>query len=172
MNRLMKYVFTKREKFLLVVLVVLALGAVWYCGIYAPLEARIRAADTTDLEDEISLEQIKAQKLQAMQAEIDENKAAGLPELQTYNYFKNEVEELNQIFSTATDFNFSFSEPVADGNTVRRDVSVSFGAKNYEQLLQDNDPRCQRRVRKQGDCCSVGKHRGRTGDGIVLHDGV
>lgn len=135
MNRLMKYVFTKREKFLLVVLVVLALGAVWYCGIYAPLEARIRAADTTDLEDEISLEQIKAQKLQAMQAEIDENKAAGLPELQTYNYFKNEVEELNQIFSTATDFNFSFSEPVADGNTVRRDVSVSFGAKNYDAAI-------------------------------------
>ena len=94
--------------------------------IYAPLEARIRAADTTDLEDEISLEQIKAQKLQAMQAEIDENKAAGLPELQTYNYFKNEVEELNQIFSTATDFNFSFSEPVVDGNTVRRDVSGEF----------------------------------------------
>lgn len=108
MNRLMKYVFTKREKFLLVVFVVLALGAVWYCGIYAPLEARIHAADTTDLEDEISLEQIKAQKLQVMQAEIDENKAAGLPELQTYNYFKNEVEELNQIFSTATDFNLAF----------------------------------------------------------------
>ena len=62
MNRLMKYVFTKREKFLLVVLVVLALGAVWYCGIYAPLEARIRAADTTDLEDEISLEQIKPER--------------------------------------------------------------------------------------------------------------
>lgn len=70
-----------------------------------------------------------------MQAEIDENKAAGLPELQTYNYFKNEVEELNQIFSTATDFNFSFSEPVADGNTVRRDVSVSFGAKNYDAAI-------------------------------------
>ena len=70
MNRLMKYVFTKREKFLLVVLVVLALGAVWYCGIYAPLEARIRAADTTDLEDEISLEQIKAQ---IISGELKEN---------------------------------------------------------------------------------------------------
>lgn len=132
MKSILKYVFTKREKLLLVIAALLALAGIWYCSIYQPVRMRIEAADTGDLENEIAAEQLKAQKLQMMREEIEANKEAGLARLQTYNYFKKEVEELNIIFASAAEFQFDFSEPAIDGNTVRRDMSVSFGAKSYD----------------------------------------
>lgn len=70
----MQYVLTRTQKLALVLLALLVLLAGWYVGIYTPIQDRIRAADTAGLEDEIALEQMKASKIKAMQAEIDENR--------------------------------------------------------------------------------------------------
>lgn len=132
MRSIFGYTLTKREKFLLAALVVCMLGVVWYLGIYRPIQQRIEAADTTELEDEMAMEQIKASKIQSMQQEIAANKEAGLPEVPTYNMFKEEVAELNRVFANALDFSFQFTEPEADGTTVRRNIAVSFEAQNFD----------------------------------------
>lgn len=95
MRSLMQYVLTRTQKLALVILALLVLLAGWYVGIYTPIQDRIRAADTAGLEDEIALEQMKASKIKAMQAEIDENRASGAPVVPSYNNFKQELEQLN-----------------------------------------------------------------------------
>ena len=57
----------KKEKAAIVVLLLLILLTGWYVGIYSPIQERIEAADTTDLEDAIAMEQVKSSKDQSMQ---------------------------------------------------------------------------------------------------------
>ena len=94
----MQYVLTRTQKLALVLLALLVLLAGWYVGIYTPIKDRIRVADTAGLEDEIALEQMKASKIKAMQAEIDENRASGAPVVPSYNNFKHDLEELNEVY--------------------------------------------------------------------------
>ncbi len=136
MKSLMSYVLTKKEKAALVVLLVLALLVGWYVGIYSPIQERIEAADTTDLEDEMALEQVKAAKIKSMQKEIQENKDAGAPVVPSYNNFKEELEELNRIHGQAYDFDFTFNEPEVNGSNIRRSISVTCSAENYDAAVE------------------------------------
>lgn len=136
MKSILSYVLTRREKIALLVIVLLALLAGWYIGIYTPIQNRITEADTTDLESQMELEQMKSARIKSMQTEIDENKAAGAPIVPTYNNFKQELDELNQVYGHAYDFDFAFSEPQWDGQTVRRDISVSCRAENYDGAVE------------------------------------
>lgn len=104
MKSLMSYVLTKKEKAAIVVLLLLILLTGWYVGIYSPIQERIEAADTTDLEDAIAMEQVKSARIKSMQAEIQENKDADAPVVPSYNNFKEELEELNRIHGQAYDF--------------------------------------------------------------------
>lgn len=136
MKSILSYVLTRTEKIALLVIVLLALLAGWYVGIYTPIQKRIAAADTTELEAEMQMEQMKAGKIKAMQAEIDANKAIGAPIVPTYNNFKQELDELNQVYGHAYDFDFAFNEPQWDGQTVRRDISVSCQAESYDGAVE------------------------------------
>lgn len=132
MRSILKHVLTKKEKVALVVLILACFAATWYFGIYRPLHERILAADTTELEDEISIEEIKAAKIQKMKKEIEENKEAEISVIPTYNCLKEEIAELNRIFSKATDFDFQISDPEQDGDLVRRNIAVTFNAKSFQ----------------------------------------
>lgn len=88
MKSLMSYVLTKKEKAAIVVLLLLILLTGWYVGIYSPIQERIEAADTTDLEDAIAMEQVKSARIKSMQAEIQENKDADAPVVPSYNILK------------------------------------------------------------------------------------
>ena len=132
----MQYVLTRTQKLALVLLALLVLLAGWYVGIYTPIQDRIRAADTAGLEDEIALEQMKASKIKAMQAEIDENRASGAPVVPSYNNFKQELEQLNEVYGRAYAFSFTFSEPEVDGTGVRRNIAVYCEAENYDAAAE------------------------------------
>ena len=141
MKTIMSYVLTKSQKLALLLLVLLAALAVWYVGIYTPIQDRIAAADTADLEDQMAMEQMRASKIKSMQAEIDENVNAGAPVVPSYNNFKKELDELNATFGQAYEFDFSFSEPQQDGSGaqgigVRRDISVTCQAENYDAAVE------------------------------------
>ena len=66
MKSILSYVLTRTEKIALLVIALLALLAGWYVGIYTPIQKRIAAADTTELEAEMQLEQMKAGRIKAM----------------------------------------------------------------------------------------------------------
>ena len=67
---------------------------------------------------------MKASKIKAMQAEIDENRASGAPVVPSYNNFKQELEQLNEVYGRAYEFSFTFSEPEVDGTGVRRNIAA------------------------------------------------
>lgn len=136
MKSLMSYVLTKKEKAAIVVLLLLILLTGWYVGIYSPIQERIEAADTTDLEDAIAMEQVKSARIKSMQVEIQENKDADAPVVPSYNNFKEELEELNRIHGQAYDFLFTFNEPEVNGTNIRRSVTVNCSAEDYDAAVE------------------------------------
>ena len=99
-------------------------------------EERIEAADTTDLEDAIAMEQVKSARIKSMQAEIQENKDADAPVVPSYNNFKEELEELNRIHGQTYDFLFTFNEPEVNGTNIRRSVTVNCSAEDYDAAVE------------------------------------
>ena len=114
MNSLGKYVLTKTQKIVLLVVVFALIAGGYYAGFYLPVQRRIEAADTAELDAQIQLEQMKAMQIRQMEEEIEENKASNAPMVPAYNHFKTETEELNRIFANAYDFTFQYSEPQVD----------------------------------------------------------
>ena len=128
MNSLGKYVLTKTQKIVLLVVVFALIAGGYYAGFYLPVQRRIEAADTAELDAQIQLEQMKAMQIRQMVEEIEENKASNAPMVPAYNHFKTETEELNRIFANAYDFTFQYSEPQVDGMEIRRAMNISFTA--------------------------------------------
>ena len=139
MNSLGKYVLTKTQKIVLLVVVFALIAGGYYAGFYLPVQRRIEAADTAELDAQIQLEQMKAMQIRQMEEEIEENKASNAPMVPAYNHFKTETEELNRIFANAYDFTFQYSEPQVDGMEIRRAMNISFTADSFDHIQDDKD---------------------------------
>ena len=124
--------FTKREKVLLLVLVMILLGLVYYRFVRLPVQERIAAADTTVLEQQMEMEQQKSAIIQQMQEDIENGQKEDTGIVASYDNLKAESAALNTIFAQATSFNFSFEQPVATDDAVRRTINISFTATNYQ----------------------------------------
>ena len=135
MNSLGKYVLTKTQKIVLLVVVFAMIAGGYYAGFYLPVQRRIEAADTAELDAQIQLEQMKAMQIRQMEEEIEENKASNEPMVPAYNHFKTETEELNRIFANAYDFTFQYSEPQVDGMEIRRAMNISFTADSFDHAV-------------------------------------
>lgn len=72
MNSLGKYVLTKTQKIVLLVVVFALIAGGYYAGFYLPVQRRIEAADTAELDAQIQLEQMKAMQIRQMEEEIEE----------------------------------------------------------------------------------------------------
>ena len=127
MNSLGKYVLTKTQKIVLLVVVFALIAGGYYAGFYLPVQRRIEAADTAELDAQIQIRQ--------MEEEIEENKASNAPMVPAYNHFKTETEELNRIFANAYDFTFQYSEPQVDGMEIRRAMNISFTADSFDHAV-------------------------------------
>ena len=135
MNSLGKYVLTKTQKIVLLVVVFALIAGGYYAGFYLPVQRRIEAADTAELDAQIQLEQMKAMQIRQMEEEIEENKTSNAPMVPAYNHFKTETEELNRIFANAYDFTFQYSEPQVDGMEIRRAMNISFTADSFDHAV-------------------------------------
>ncbi len=124
--------FTKREKILLVVMCALLLGILYFQFVYKPAKASIKKYDIEKLQDELVTEQQKATKIKKMKSEMASNKTDNVGEIASYNNLTNEISALNDIFAAADTFNLNFSEPVKDGQAVRRNIDISFTAGSYK----------------------------------------
>ena len=140
MHEILKRPFRKRELFLLLVLIVLLLGLLYYCFIHQPVERRILAADTAEIENSILTEQQKQQRIRSMQQEMTESGGESGSYVPTYNNFNEEANLLNAIFGSAASYHFTYHEPEAEDDVVRRSIDISFTAGSYaevhEMLLQ------------------------------------
>ena len=133
MHEILKRPFKKRELFLLLVLIVLLLGLLYYCFIHQPVERRIRAADTSDIEVSILSEQQKQQRIRSMQQEMEQSGGDSGSSVPTYNNFNEEANLLNQIFGSTASYQFTYHEPEAEDDVVRRQIDISFTACSYAE---------------------------------------
>lgn len=133
----MNYEFNKREIALILVLVAVLMGLMYYQFIYCDIQDKKAKYDTTDIDNEVMIEQSKLMKINSMEAEIAANtdsseQDASTGYVETYDNLKAEINLLNDIFADAATFNLSFEQATAVDDAVRRNISVTFTASSYK----------------------------------------
>ena len=132
----LNYAFSKREIVLILALVLVLVGLLYYRFAYLGISGQKDQYNTADLEAQIQMEQLQLIQWQKMQDEIIEVGKVSTSSLETYDNQKQEINLLNDIFKPVIRYNFSFEKPVATGDTVRRNVKVSFTTIDYNSALE------------------------------------
>lgn len=129
---------TGREKVMLLFLVVLLVGVVYYMGFYQPTQNEIASIrqQISEADAQIAASSAKIASINAMQAELDEifsRPEDEITEIAPYDNVTGVMAELNGILAAASEYNLSFQEPsVQDDGTVRRVITMSFSSDTYE----------------------------------------
>ena len=128
--------FTAREAWLLLLLSVMLLALFYYLALYRPVNLEVErcAALQVPVEEDLELQMMKATRKKKMVDELENAPEKQQGELLPYNNIKNEITDLYEALSPAATYNLSFSEAVASGNIVRRDISISFQTENYQKM--------------------------------------
>jgi hypothetical protein len=125
----------KKELILIGILAVVALGAAYYFLFFSPLQSQIASYSTTQLEQEIEQEKVKAEEKARMLETIAKLEDTDRGELATYNNLYNEISTVGDIFGGKSEnITVKWSTPTLTGSTVRRDASISFNTTNYNYL--------------------------------------
>lgn len=128
--------FTAREAWLLLLLSVMLLALFYYLALYRPVNLEVErcAALQVPVEEDLELQMMKAARKKKMVDELENAPEKQQGELLPYNNIKNEITDLYEALSPAATYNLSFSEAVASGNIVRRNISISFQADTYQKV--------------------------------------
>ena len=142
--------FSAREKALLIVLVIIILGAVYYLTVFQPVSDSLTRAnlDKQSLQDEIIIAEARADQISNMQTERAEMEASGrvLGQMPSYNAGKKEIDFLNDTLSSETaDYYVGFTQLTREGNQIRRNFTLNFTASNYEvaKKIIESMERCE-----------------------------
>ena len=134
---MLQYEFSKREKALIVVFVVILLALLWYRLIYVgtadqigSLESQIEAVQT---ETEVSL--TRAEQLNNMRATIEQQKAAGVQkaELPQYDNTTQLMQRLNDVLKDTANYTVSFDDVQNNQSIVIRGATINFGCKSMKK---------------------------------------
>jgi hypothetical protein len=142
----MKHTFTRREKFLMFICAVLALGIFYYEAVYKSVTDGIKRYDTAELQDELTIAQTKAAQEATMKKAIsDSSSTSQKGTIAVYNNLANEVNALGAILNgNAEKVSITWASPTLTDTTVRRQAAVSFKTGDYAsaraliQAINDN----------------------------------
>jgi len=138
---MLNHQFTTREKILILVCSIIALGIFYYQFAFSGFQSQMAQYDTADLEDQVMVEETRAMKLSQMKEDIANASGKTLGEVAVYNNQSNEIQALNDILSgRATSISITWNQPTLTDMTVRRDASISFTAADYataREILTD-----------------------------------
>ena len=164
---------TARESAMLVLLLVLIIGVGYYMGFYTPLQNELAsiAAQSSDLDTQITTSMAKVGKMNTMQEELDEILSRPANELTEIAPYDNKEVVLNQLYGIlgqTEDYSLSFTDPdVQNDGTVRRNISMTFRCADYaaaKAVIGDLTSSHWR--------CLVSNLSITSGDGNMLEDGV
>ncbi|MDO5702255.1 MAG: hypothetical protein Q4G47_02750 [Lachnospiraceae bacterium] len=125
--------FTNREKILLVVCLLLALGLFYYQFVVKGIQQQIKDASTDQLETEIQTEQARSAKIAEMEQVIEQKGDKVYGDIAVYNNLAAEISYVGSILDgRATDVSLSWGYPVLNGITVRREVRISCTTASYD----------------------------------------
>ena len=129
--------FTLREKILLAICLVLAVGVFYYQFVYKGINQSIERFATGPLEEQLEEEQARAASIRKMEDAIAREKGKTKGELTVYNNLAAEVAYIGDILdSRAENVSLTWKNPTLNGTTVRRPVDVSFRAGSYDEFTE------------------------------------
>ena len=127
-----------REVIMLVLLVALIVGILYYLAFYKPLQAELAslASQASEIDAQITASTDKISKMDAMQAELDQlfsDPDAKISEIAPYDNKEAVLNQLNTILSASEQYSLSFSQPTqSKDGTVRRNVSMNFSCTSFD----------------------------------------
>ena len=120
----------------MVVLLFTLLGTLYFYLVDRPVRWGIQEAEAELASQERRLEVLKTQvnNIASVTAEVESLRASGnLSWMPSYNYVDQEIALLNNLLSPyANSYSIATANPSRSGNQIRRGISLSFSAKNYE----------------------------------------
>ena len=127
--------FSTREKILILVAAILALGLLYYFFVFSFFRNQMALFDTSNLETELMTEQTKAMKINQMRQIIDESQGKIKGDLSVYNNQSLEIIEMGIIFDEDADnVSLNWSDPILTGTIVRRGVTIKFHCDSYQNF--------------------------------------
>lgn len=133
---MMRREFSKREKILLLVLVLMILGLLYYVAVQKTIVRTTKEAELRIIEAEAALEieEIKLAKLNSMQQKLDalEGGNSVFARIPDYDNIQPLMIELNNILAKAKGYNLSFLDIDFTEGLARRTINMSYVADNYE----------------------------------------
>ena len=144
MTDLMKRSFTRRERALLLVLLVMLLVGLYFLAVHFPIVNRLEAIDREQevLLAQLETAQLKAAEYSAMKQELDEilsQPEEDITVMPAYNNIETLMRKLDVIFA-GTSPDFTFNQVRTTDNVASRTIHFSCTAEDYQaarQLLRE-----------------------------------
>lgn len=125
--------FSKKEKFMLILLMILLIGLIYYRFIYLNVNNKIQAANgqADALQTEIDAANARLSKIRSM-----ESKDTLMQRMGSYNNIKTETAYLNTALADIPDYSVTFDEVTRDGNLIRRNFQLQYTASSYASAVE------------------------------------
>ena len=146
--------FTRTEKILIVVLVLILLALVYYQFVEKTVRQSITNAQSEAgmLETELAAAQARLAAAQKVKNSMDELEASGnMSWMGSYNNSKEEVAFLNDILADAQKYSIAFSDVSRSGDQIRRNFTLQYQTADYTAAQEIMRRLCQGKNR-----CLVG----------------
>lgn len=129
---MLKHKFSLRETILLCIAAVLALGIFYYEAIEKNYQKALHQYDTTNIQSEMDLLDVKEAKMRSMESYIEEHSDANQGEVAIYNNLANEIDALANILQpTASNVSIQWAEPYLTDTIVRRNADITCTVPSY-----------------------------------------
>ena len=137
--------FTKREKVLLLIFAILLIAVGYYKLLLEPINNQIESYRSLTQEEQMQMEtaQLQAVRMQQMEAEIAQAKAAGIERtIPDYDNSAVLLPQLYQIMDSTIEYAMDFDEITFEGNIAARPVQIEFETANYQKARRVIDKLC------------------------------
>lgn len=144
--------FSTREKLLLLVLMLIIFGALYYLFIFQPVTDATNRAESScaDLETQLVSLDAKVAQINKMQKSMEENANSGHIEsiMPSYSAGKQELVFLNSTLAVSEDYYVGFTKITREGNQIRREFALRFTVEKFSDaediinVLEHSDLRC------------------------------
>lgn len=129
---MLKHKFSLRETILLCIAAILALGIFYYEAIEKNYQKALHQYDTTNIQSEMDLLDVKEAKMRSMESYIEEHSDANQGEVAVYNNLANEIDALANILQpTASNVSIQWAEPYLTDTIVRRNADITCTVPSY-----------------------------------------
>ena len=136
---------TKREKVLLLIFAVLLIAVGYYKLLLEPINNQIESYRSLTQEEQMQMDtaQLQAVRIQQMEAEIAQAKAAGIERtIPDYDNSAVLLPQLYQIMDSTIEYAMDFDEITFEGNIAARPVQIEFETANYQKARRVIDKLC------------------------------